>query len=114
MMQALIDQQRQANESQARRQKQMAKRDEDHAREMTQVQRQLLEVLERRPEPLPAQPMGTQIVLNNRENDPNALFECFREKGPKEVTRQEDPLAAYDCLEHTENTYEVFRCSGQQ
>ena len=56
MMQAMLDQQLQANGNQSRLQKQMAKKDEDNAREMAQMQRQLLEVLERRPELAPAQP----------------------------------------------------------
>ena len=34
MMQAMLDQQRQANENQARLQEQMARKDEEHAREM--------------------------------------------------------------------------------
>ena len=78
------------------------------------MQRQLLEVLERRPEPAPAQPLGPQIVINNREHDPNALFEKFRKRGPKEFTGHEEPLAADDWLEHTENIFEVFRCTGRQ
>ena len=53
MIQVMLDQQRQANENQARLQKQMAKKDEDHGGEIAQVQRQLLEVLERRPKPAP-------------------------------------------------------------
>ena len=73
-MQAMLDRQHQGNENQARLQEQMAKKDEDHAREMNQVQRQLLEVLEKRPEPAPAQPLGTQIVFNNRWNDPNGCM----------------------------------------
>ena len=55
-----------------------------------------MEVLERRPELILAQPPGTQIVINNRKNDPNALFESFRKRGPKEFTEHEDPLAADD------------------
>ena len=92
----------------------MAKKDEDHAREMAQVQRQLLEVLERRSEPVQAQPPGTQIVFNNRGTNPNDLFERFQKRGPKEFTGQEDPLAADDWLEHMENIFEVFRCTGRQ
>ena len=61
-----------------------------------------------------AQPPGTQIVFNNRGNDPNDLFERFRKRGPKEFTGQEDPLVADDWLEHTENILEVFRCKGRQ
>ncbi|XXG53565.1 hypothetical protein AAC387_Pa03g1647 [Persea americana] len=114
MMQAMLDQQRRANENQARLQEQMARKDEEHAREMATMQRQLLEMLERRPEPAPAQPLGTQIVINNREHDPNALYEKFRKRGPKEFTRHEDPLAADDWLEHTENIFEIFRCTGRQ
>ena len=81
----------------------MAKKDEDHAREMTQMQRQLLDMLERRPEPAPAQPPCPQIVINNRENDPNALFERFRKKDQKEFTGHEDLLIADDWLEHGEH-----------
>ena len=78
MMQAMLDQQRQANENQARLQEQMARKDEEHAREMALMQRQLLEVLERRPEPAPAQPPGTQIVINNREMIP---MRCMKSLG---------------------------------
>ena len=102
MIQAMLDQQRQANENQARLQEQMAKKDEDHAREMAQMQRQLLEVLGRMPELTPAQPADPQIVINNRENDANALFERFRKRGPKEFTGHEDPLTADDWLDHTD------------
>ncbi|XXG82765.1 hypothetical protein AAC387_Pa10g0657 [Persea americana] len=109
----MLDQQRQADENQARLQEQMAKKDEDHAREMTQMQRQLLEVLERRPAPV-AQPAGAQFVFNNRGHDPNDLYERFRKRGPKEFTGQEDPLAADDRLEYTENIYEIFQCTGKQ
>ena len=83
MMQALLDQQCQANENQARLQEQMAKKDNDHAREMAQVQRQLLEVLERRPERVQAQPPGTQIVFNTWGNDPNDLYEGFEREVPR-------------------------------
>ncbi|XXG68434.1 hypothetical protein AAC387_Pa06g1521 [Persea americana] len=104
----MLDQQRQANENQARVQEQMAKKDEDHAKEMAQMQMQLLDVLEKRPEPVQTQSLGTQIVFNNRGNDPNDLFERFRKRGPKECTGQEDPLATDDWLEHTKNIFEVF------
>lgn len=111
MMQAMIDQQRQANENQARLQEQILKKDQDHAREMQEMQRQLLEVLQRRPEPVQAQPA---IVINQREHDPNALFEKFRKRGPKEFFGTEDPLAADDWLEHTENIFEIFQCTGRE
>lgn len=109
MMQAMLDQQCQANENQARLQEQMLKKDEDHARELANMQRQLLEVLQRRLEPVQAQPA---IVINQREHDPNALFEKFRKRGPKEFLGSEDPLAADDWLEHTENIFEIFQCTG--
>ena len=92
----------------------MARMDEEHAREMAQMQRQLLEVLERRPKPAPTQAPGPQIVINNREHDPYPLFERFRKRGPKEFTGHEDSLVADDWLEHTENIFEVFRCMGRQ
>ncbi|KAJ8633208.1 hypothetical protein MRB53_026544 [Persea americana] len=88
LMQAMLDQQRQANENQARFQEQMAKKNE----KMAQVQRQLLEVLERRPQPPPMSPLGMNIVINNKDHDPNVLFERFRKRGPKEFSSQEDPL----------------------
>ena len=76
--------QREANENQARFQEQLAKKDE----EMAQVQRQLLEVLQNRPQPQPQprQPLGPNIIINNRDHDPNILFERFRKKGPKEFS----------------------------
>ncbi|XXG88093.1 hypothetical protein AAC387_Pa12g0351 [Persea americana] len=74
MMQAMLYQQCQANENQARLQGQMAKKGDDHAREMAQVQRQLLEVLERRPEPVQAQPLGTQIPVLGRDTSYASIF----------------------------------------
>ena len=72
----MMEQQRKANETQAKLQEQMAKKDE----ELAQVQRQLLEVLSRRPKLVQHQHTGPQIVINNRDNDPNVLFERFRKR----------------------------------
>jgi len=108
MMQAMLDQQRQANENQARLQEQMMKKDEDHAREMAEMQRQLFELLQRRPEPVQPPPA---VVIHQREHDPNALFEKFRKRGPKEFVGTEDPLVADDWLAHIENIFEIFRCT---
>ena len=104
--------QREANENQARFQEQLAKKDE----EIAQVQRQLLEVLQNRqpPQPQPDQQLGTNIVINNREHDPNLLFERFRKRGPKEFSGTEDPLAADDWLVNTEKIFDVFLCTGRQ
>ena len=41
------------------------------------------------------------------------MFERFRKRGPKEFTGRENPLAADDLLEHTENIFEVFKCTGR-
>ena len=106
----MVEQQWQANLKQARLQNQMAKKDE----ELTQVQRQLLEVLGRRPESVLDPHMGPQIVIQNRDHDPNVLFERFLKKDPKEFTGQEDPLTANDWLTHTENIFDLFRCTGRQ
>ena len=62
----MMEQQRKANENQARLHEQMAKKDE----ELAQVQRQLLEVLGKRPEPAQPQHMGPQIVINSCDKDP--------------------------------------------
>jgi hypothetical protein len=109
IMQAMLDQPSQANENQARLQEQILEKDEDHARELADMQRQLLEVLPRRPESVQAQ---LAIVINQRKHDPNALFERFRKRGPKEFLGTKDPLAADNWLEHTENIFESFQCTG--
>ncbi|KAJ8633074.1 hypothetical protein MRB53_026410 [Persea americana] len=75
------------------------------------MQRQLLEVSERRLAPV-AQPAGAQFIFNNRGHDPNDLYERFWKRGPKEFTGQEDPLAADDWLEYTKNIYEISQCTG--
>ena len=85
LMQAMLEQQRQANETQARFQEQMAKKDE----EMAQVQRQLLDVLQNRPQAQPQRNAGPQIVFNNRADDPNILFERFKKRGPRDFSGQE-------------------------
>lgn len=104
--------QRQANENQARFQEQMAKKDE----KMTQVQRQLLKVLQNRPQPQPRprQALGPNIIINNREQDPNILFEIFRKRAPKEFSGQEDPLATDDLIVNTEKIFDVFTRTGRQ
>lgn len=106
----MVDQQQKANENQVRLQEQMARNDE----ELTQVHRQLLEVLERKPEPVQAAPMGPQIAIQIRDNDPNVLFKRFRKSGLKEFIGQEDPLTANDWLHHKENIFNFFRCIGRQ
>ena len=58
--------------------------------------------------------MGPQIVIENRDHDPNVLFERFRKGGPKEFTEQEDPLTADDWLAHSKNIFDLFRCTGRQ
>ena len=120
MMQTMLDQQRQANENQARLQAQaheaqarlqvqMAKKDEDHAREMVRLQTQLIDVLERRPEPIAVAPPGP---AHHRGNDPNVLYERFRKRGPKEFAGTKDPMATDDWLEQIENIFEIFTCTG--
>ena len=42
------------------------------------------------------------------------LFENFRKRGPKEFTGQENPLVVDDWLSHTENIFDLFRCTGRQ
>ena len=71
--------QREANENQARFQEQLGKKDE----EMAQVQRQLLEVLQNRPQPQPQprQPLGPNIIINNRDQDPN-IPNLYKWEGP--------------------------------
>ncbi|XXG82766.1 hypothetical protein AAC387_Pa10g0658 [Persea americana] len=103
-------QQREANENPARFQEQLAKKDE----EMAQVQRKLLEVLQHRPQPQPRQLGGPNIIINNKDQDPNILFERFRKRGPKEFSGQEDALAADDWLVNTEKIFDVFTCTGRE
>ena len=122
LMQMLVEQQQRANENQVRFQEQQARFQEQQARlqeqmakkddELTQVQRQLLEVLGRRPEPVPQ--MDAQLAVQQRDRDPNVLFERFRKRGPKDFTGQEDPLTADDWLVHTENIFDLFQCTGRQ
>ena len=58
--------------------------------------------------------MGLNIVINNRDHDPNVLFKRFRKRGPKEFLGQEDPLAIDDWLIKTEKIFDVFTCMGRQ
>ena len=83
---------------------------------MAQVRRQLLEVLQNRPQPQPQpmQPLGPNIIINNRDHDPNILFKRFRKRGPNDFSGQEDSLAADDWLVNTEKIFDVFTCTGRQ
>ena len=83
---------------------------------MTQVRRQLLEVLQNthRPQPQPRQPLGLNIIINNRDRDPNILFERFHKRGPKEFLSQEDLSATDDWLVNTEKIFDVFMCTGRE
>ena len=60
------------------------------------------------------QPIGPNIVINNRDHDPNVLFERFRKRGPKEFSSQEDPLAVDDWLVNKEKIFDVFTYPGRQ
>ncbi|XXG42105.1 hypothetical protein AAC387_Pa01g2449 [Persea americana] len=66
------------------------------------------------PQPQPRQPGGPNIIINNRDQDPNILFERFRKRGPKEFSGQKDALAADDWLVNTEKIFDVFTCTGIQ
>ena len=103
-----------ANENQTCLQEQMAKKDEDHARELAQFQGQLLEALQRRPETVPALALGIQIVIAQRDNDPSALLEKILKMGAKEFFGNEDALESDNWLDNTENIFEVFRSTGHQ
>ena len=75
-----------------------------------------MEVLQNRPQPQPQplQPLCPNIVINNRDHDPNVLLERFRKRGPKEFSGQEDPLDADDWLVNTEKIFDVFICTDRQ
>ena len=60
------------------------------------------------------QPFGPNIVINNRDHDPNLLFERFRKRAPKEFSGHEDPLNADDWSTNTEKIFDVFTCTGRQ
>ena len=75
-----------------------------------------MEVLQNRPQPQPQlrQPLGPNIIINNREQDPNILSERFRKRAPKEFSGQEDLLAVDDWIVNTEKIFDVFTCTGRQ
>ena len=77
---------------------------------MAIVQRQLLDVLQNRPQAQQAQP----IVVNHRHDDPNIMFERFKKRGPQEFSGQEDPIAADDWLTNTERIFDVFTCTNRE
>ena len=60
------------------------------------------------------QPLGPNIVINNRDHDPNILYERFRKRAPKEFSGQEDSLTADNWLANTEKIFDVFTCTGHQ
>ena len=60
------------------------------------------------------QPLGPNIIINNKEHDPNLLFERFKKRAPKDFSGQEDPLFANDWLVNIEKIFDVFTCTGRQ
>ena len=63
---------------------------------LLQVQSQMQAQLQTPPVPPIQQPpnVGTQVVVQSKENDPNVLYEQFRKRGATEIYGTEDVLKA--------------------
>lgn len=63
----------------------------------------ILALIERQAQPA----VGTQVVAQQRENEPSSLYELFRKMGVIEFTGSEDPLQADNWIMHIENVFEI-------
>lgn len=58
--------------------------------------------------------VGTQVIVQSRESDPNSLYENFRKRGAIDFTSSGDPLQADEWIVHIENIYETRQCTRRQ
>ncbi|XXG85373.1 hypothetical protein AAC387_Pa11g0460 [Persea americana] len=66
----------------------------------TAMQGQILNLKERQAQPV----VGTKVVVQSRESDPNSLYQKFRKRVAIEF-KIEGPLQANEWIVHTENVY---------
>ncbi|XXG69580.1 hypothetical protein AAC387_Pa06g2404 [Persea americana] len=87
-----------------------------HITSLLQAQSQLQAQVQAPPLP-PVQPsttVGTQVVIQSKEKDPNVLYEQFRKRGATEFHGTEDVLKADEWLEHIEDVFGTVTCSQKQ
>ena len=64
---------------------------------------------------VPVQPnVGTKVVIQSKDNDPNALYEKFMKRGATEFSGKEDALQADEWLEHIKDIFETVVCNQKQ
>ena len=74
------------------------------------MQAKILNLMERQVELA----IGTHVVVQSKETDPNTQCEKCRKRGAIEFTANDDPLQAYEWIVHTQNIYETLQCTKRQ
>lgn len=74
------------------------------------MQAKILKLMERQAQLV----VGTQVVVQSKDSDPNSLYEKFRKRGALEFIGSEDPLQVGEWIVHAENIYEKLWCTGRQ
>ena len=64
--------------------------------------------------PAPPVQVGTQLVVQSKEKDPNIIHEQFRKRGATEFHGTEDVMQADEWLEHTGDVFATVTCSQKQ
>ena len=60
---------------------------------------------------MPVQPnVGTQVVIQSKGKDPNALYDKFRKKGATKFSGKEDALQENEWLNHIVDVFETVVC----
>ena len=58
--------------------------------------------------------MGTQVVIQSKEHDPNTLYDKFRKRGATEFEGKENAIQADEWLEHMGDVFEMVVCDNKQ
>ena len=60
---------------------------------------------------MPVQPnVGTQVVIQSKGKDPNALYDKFRQKEATKFSGKEDALQENEWLDHIVDVFETVVC----
>lgn len=90
---------------------QMAKSNKNQVAMQTQIAALLVRQDQVQPQ-MPVQPnVGTQVVIQSKDKDPNALCEKFRKRGATKFSGKEDALQENEWLDHIKDVFETIVCN---
>lgn len=110
LLQAFVEAQQKQPNNLARCEEEQARRDVQRDLEQTQLQTQLLDLMQRQPQVGP-QP---QVAIALRQRGPNDLYDKFKKRGLLEFTSTMDHTHADEWMVRVEKIFKVFQCIGRE